>query len=286
MPKISAEPNIPDKIANSLVHCFRLGMDHQQEQEQEVEALTYIFAPDELEIQKSHPCLVKLSSQITDQELLFRISAKDPQTDIECVSYTIEFQFPETYPETVPEMVFGDFVGVELCDQEMLIAECTSHAQELIGMAMVYSISSFAQERLVTIMMDRFDREDHDAEQAAIKQEEEEAARYRGTLVTVESFLEWQQNFLAESQQVAKSGGVQTRAMQAAIAIDRMGKPPVSGGKLTGRQLFEKDKNLFSQDSQFLDDNDVTVDVDMFEGMRDLNVEDEVNEVLAGLVED
>ncbi|KAJ3382224.1 hypothetical protein HDU92_004880 [Lobulomyces angularis] len=57
-------------------------------------------------------------------------------------------------------------------------------------------------------------------------------------------------------------------------------------GKLTGRQQFEKDKTLINSDTGFMGENDVEVDLDLFDGLDLGSDQDEENEVLKNFTED
>ena len=120
------------------------------------------------------------------------------------------------------------------------------------------------------------------AEQKQRELEAEEEARMEGNRVnsfsflfiylhvwkvTPESFSAWHLNFLREMEEIkmAASGGA--------------AKKSATLKKLTGRELFEKDKNLVDE-SAFMDSNDVTIDYDLFQGIEGIDLDDEEDQAL------
>ena len=85
--------------------------------------------------------------------------------------------------------------------------------------------------------------------------------------MTPESFSAWHLNFLREMEEIkmAASGGA--------------AKKSATLKKLTGRELFEKDKNLVDE-SAFMDSNDVTIDYDLFQGIEGIDLDDEEDQAL------
>ncbi|CAG8820986.1 25150_t:CDS:2, partial [Racocetra persica] len=97
-----------------------------------------------------------------------------------------------------------------------------------------------------------------------------EHAKFQGTKVTVASFLEWKENIereMAEKERNTKS-----------LAL--LKKEEMRKNKLTGRQLFEHDQALAKSDVTFMDEDDVAVDISIFEREVDMESEEEENDVL------
>ena len=91
------------------------------------------------------------------------------------------------------------------------------------------------------------DAQRRQAAEAQRKQELEEAEnrKFEGTRVTVESFMKWKLLFDEEMSETLK--------------LKKHGDK--SGGKLTGRELFEKDHTLNESDLQFMEeDKDISYD--------------------------
>ncbi|KAI8927809.1 RWD domain-containing protein [Entophlyctis helioformis] len=206
-------------------------------------------------------------------------------------SLVIEFKYTPTYPDTLPEMRFRRVRGIHADDVTALHSALEAHGTENLGMAMVFAVVSHAKEVVETLARTRMEAEEHAREQRILAEEEAERERYRGTLVTVESFTKWRTGFYEEALRAKKSGKV-TLAMEAALAVHGYHAAGGRfGGKLTGRQLFEKDQTLMDSDNMFLEEGDVAVDVELFDGLEIDDDEDEDgegqgNQVLAGFTED
>eukprot|EP00842_Homolaphlyctis_polyrhiza_P001417 jgi/Hompol1/2276/HPOL_002146-RA len=133
-------------------------------------------------------------------------------------------------------------------------------------------------------------------------------AHHAGTRVTPQAFAAWKAAFVAEARAAVLAAASASSysslspssvplALQVAAAIDASAQARAAG-KLTGRQLFEKDKTLASSDAQFMGDGDDAVDVDaaLLERVNisergpddkdDDDDEDAVNQVLANFTED
>jgi len=156
-------------------------MDYKEEQDNEVEALEAIFS-DELEVIAGEPfhCI---SVFIQDEE-----TRKQDDVCIQ-VSCRVQFTFVEKYPDEVPV--------VEVTDQsdniteehtEKLTRHLLEEANENLGMAMVYTLVSSAQEFLHTIVEEISAAMDAKIQAAEEEQRKLDEIKYKGTPVTLENF--------------------------------------------------------------------------------------------------
>lgn len=135
-------------------------------------------------------------------------------------------------------------------------------------MAMVFSLVMIIKEELDNIVLDVKRAEEELVKEKKRKEEEAEQAKFVGTKVTRDSFLDWKKKFDAE---IAEKD-----------AVARAQKAKELKGKLTGkyiyiyikrsvadyylgRQLFEQDKTLAMSDAGYMDEGDVSVDVSQFD---------------------
>jgi hypothetical protein len=109
-------------------------------------------------------------------------------------------------------------------------------------MAMIFTMVSIIKEELDNIMLDVQKAEEEIIIEKRRQDEEAEHAKFVGTKVTVESFLEWKKKFDAQM-------------LQKDIVLQQQRAKELKG-KLSGRQLFEQDKSLASSDAQFLDEDE------------------------------
>ncbi|KAG5316884.1 RWDD1 protein, partial [Acromyrmex insinuator] len=152
------------------------------------------------------------------------------------LSCRLEFTYTAKYPDESLLISITEQENFEDGD-EKLKAHLIEQMNENLGMVMVFTLVSTAQEWL-NVQWDKIKLKRE--ENAALKLKEEEEAerkRFEGTRVTVESFLNWKEMFDEEM------GYTKRKEL-----TDREGK------KLTGRELFMTDKTLDQSDLKFLDD--------------------------------
>ncbi|KAI9276535.1 hypothetical protein BY458DRAFT_433386, partial [Sporodiniella umbellata] len=149
---------------------------------------------------------------------------------------SLHVTYTPNYPDELPEYEIEPIEG---------------QAEESIGMAMVFSMVMIIKEELDNIVLDVQRAEEEIINERKRKEEEAEQAKFNGTKVTRESFLQWKKQFDAEI------------AEQDAVALAQ--KLKELKGKQTGRALFEQDKTLALSDAKFMDDGDMSVDISQFD---------------------
>ncbi|KAL1915626.1 uncharacterized protein VTP21DRAFT_6385 [Calcarisporiella thermophila] len=224
-------------------------VDYGEEQRQEIEILQSIY-PDELE-------------QLDSKSIRIRVEP-DEQIAEDTLALGLVVNFTSTYPEELPALSLEILEG-KLSQEhiEKLESQLLETAENSLGMAMVFTLASQLKELLTTLVEQiRADRE-REAEERAQRELELEQAKFQGTRVTVQSFLEWKERF--------------DREMAELEAKESKGKEEKK--KLTGRQLFEQDRNLAASDMAIMDEG-VAVDASLFEHEDLEDDEEEENEVL------
>lgn len=103
-------------------------------------------------------------------------------------------------------------------------------------MPVIFTLASTLSEQLSIQAENRQIRERENLERKVREEEEAEQKRFEGTRVTVESFIKWKVKFDVEQGELNKT-----------IKID-----DTELKKLTGRQLFEKDRSLYDSDIKFI----------------------------------
>ncbi|CAL7937480.1 unnamed protein product [Xylocopa violacea] len=223
-------------------------MDYKDEQRNEIEALESIYCG-ELEI------------LVTEPFYTFAIPIKTEEYEPDTgngLSCRLEFTYTAKYPDEPLLISIEEHENFEEGGEKQLKEHLAEQMNENLGMVMVFTLVSAAQEWL-NVQWDKikFKREENAAKK---RKEEEEAERkkFDGTRVTVETFMRWKEKFEEET-------GYTKRKELA----EREGK------KLTGRELFMTDKTLDQSDLKFLDDDSVKVDESLFQNMDDLDLEDD-----------
>lgn len=232
--------------------------DFQEEQKNEIEALESIY-PSELEILETEPYHV------------FTIDVKadaSDQPEDEQMSVKLKFTYVPGYPEEGPLIEAAEFENIEEEDVETLVTALKEQVQENLGMVMIFTLVSTATEWLNQHTESVKFNKNEALRLQKEKEEEAERVKFEGTRVTVESFLAWKSKFDAEMAEIRNRDKILN-----------------ASGKLTGRELFEKDKNLIDSDLQFMQEGeeDVKVDESLFQELEDLDLEelDEPDEVKA-----
>ncbi|KAJ3307791.1 RWD domain-containing protein 1 [Blyttiomyces sp. JEL0837] len=279
--------------------------DYLEEQNQELEALQSIFFEEFEQIDAGPPASFRLFVKPDDQD-----DPDDPH------HLYLEITYTPTYPDELPQINLtkspnnndsNPVTTLTEADITNLTAKVLESANESMGMAMVFALHSVAKESLENLLREKRQSWEKAEDERREREEEAERNRFAGTKVTKESFLAWREGFMKEMAELEKLGlavgggvapsGVSTggpgsgnsmAANKAAAAA--AARAEAAKSRLTGRQLFEKDKSLAKSDMALLGDGDVTVDYDKelfdaeFEGLDD--EEEEQNNIIAGFTED
>ncbi|GES73061.1 RWD-domain-containing protein [Rhizophagus clarus] len=209
-------------------------MDHKEEQEQELEVLKSIY-PDEFE-------------EISEGEFRIRLEPEE-QDSITPLTLALHIKYTPTYPEEVPEISIETIDGsIDTDEHEKLYSGLMNVAQDSLGMAMVFTLSSLLKDLLTSFVVEREEKRKKEEEDKIKKQIEAEQAKFQGTKVTIASFLEWKENFEKELEEKEKA----TKS----LAIIK--KEEAKKSKPTGRQLFEQDESLAKSDMTYMEEGDVT----------------------------
>eukprot|EP00048_Salpingoeca_helianthica_P021947 m.15370 g.15370 ORF g.15370 m.15370 type:complete len:243 (+) comp6659_c0_seq1:98-826(+) len=214
-------------------------MNHAQEQEEELAALSAIF--DDVTISEEEPKKISLPVRASEE-----------------LGCTLNVTYVAKYPEEVPLLSLSSQTGFSEAELAALLEKINTTATESLGMAMIFSLHATAKEYVDELQTKR----EQEAEEQK-RREEEEANRAEverhivGTLVTSETFEAWRVNFMKDVD--AK--------LEAAQAAERASRK----GRLTGRQLFERDASLRTSDIKEVAPDEVAVDASLFE---DLDIED------------
>lgn len=198
--------------------------DYEAEREGEIEALQAMYSEEEL--------------RVAEDQKGFTITVQsDREVDGEPLSVDLELVYTPQYPDELPLLTFPSTSGLNESTERELQEFVRQSAEDSLGMVMGFTLISSLMMR-VEELVDEVARQEEEAEQ---KKEAEEKAReeacFRGTPVTKETFLEWQMHFEAEE------------------AERRKGVVDPTAGKMTGKQMFEKDASLAKSDAGLLDDD-------------------------------
>lgn len=220
-------------------------MSHQEQQEQEIEALEAIYSEEEIHVACRDYPNIELSIELKSNQY------EDPTDDDFDVSLGIEF--PEKYPDEIPIITLS---GIEDAFSEERIAESInklqSVAEENLGMVMVFAIVSALQDEIGELVEVKKQAKEEIKEIEKEKKEAESRKKFEGTIVTPDSFRAWKDKFDDER-----------RAEIDAAEKERLAS---LAGRLTGRQLFLRDATLSLSDVTLIGAQDeVEIDESLFD---------------------
>lgn len=207
-------------------------MDYESEQAMELEALEAIF-PDSLEEYDGNlPDGWTRHGKTYSIDILpsAEVGAADDEDEEPELQMQLVFAHTPTYPDEPPCIRLRSVKGLSDADLQEATAELQQLIQESLGMSMVYTLVTAAQEWLAARVAAGPSSSglDPEAEEKRRREEEEAArtaARAHGTPVTIEAFDAWRKKFEAE------------QALQKAQLADTI-KADARAGRITGKQWF------------------------------------------------
>lgn len=203
-------------------------MDYSAEQDMEIEALQSILMDDFAELDGPSP------SGWSDSVKCYRIGLPTgeaeamQQSGASSMQFDLLFAHTPSYPDEAPLIKLSNVQGMSNEDIQNLQKVVDEQIQENMGMSMIYTIVSAAQEW----MQERANipqqevLDPAEAKRRAIEAEEARLAAQRahGTQVTPETFVEWRKRFEAEL-------ALQKASLAEQQAADKK-------ARITGKQFF------------------------------------------------
>ncbi|KAL1692264.1 ubiquitin-conjugating enzyme/RWD-like protein [Schizophyllum commune] len=207
----------------------------------------------------------------SERDIRIEAEPDDLEEGEDTIKLALKVHYTDGYPDELPDLSFDVLEG-ELTDDELngLLEGLRTVGEENLGLAMVFTLVTTLRERLSELVRERAERhkaEEHEKERLAIEAEE---AKTRGTPVTVESFKAWKAKFDAEL--AIKKAKAEEEKLKAMTPKEREEYKRIQG-RLSGRQLFEKNKNL--EDESLVEEGGVSVDISQYERTREEEQEEE-----------
>ncbi|WWC63613.1 uncharacterized protein I303_106218 [Kwoniella dejecticola CBS 10117] len=220
--------------------------DYKAILEEEFEVLESIF-PDELE-------------KLSDTSVSIRIEPEE-QSFSDPIALSLIINYPDTYPDVIPDISLEEIDGegeLQEGEEDVVLENLRSIAEESLGMAMTFTIASAAKEALALLIVERARKEKEADDKRAREYEEAEAARTRGTPLTKELFDKWRKSFTAEIK--AKRDKEEEDRVKALISKERE-EYRKRKERPTGRQLFENSTALATSDEGLYEEGVQEVDM-------------------------
>ncbi|EDV92733.1 RWD domain-containing protein 1 [Drosophila grimshawi] len=233
-----------------------MSRNYKEDQSSEIEALDSIYCG-EMDVLETEP-FHKFQIPIATEEY-YADSAEDGEKGLAC---KLVFTYTAKYPDEAPLVEIEDAENFEDNFEAQLLEQLRLTIEENIGMEMIFSLVSSAQEWL-NVQWDEHKKHQED-ERARKVQEVEEAERkkFEGTRVTVETFMKWKLEF-------EESTGITAKR-----------EKNNDCKKLTGRELFMCDNTLNDSDIKFLLEageniENVKIDETLFQDIGELDLDDD-----------
>jgi len=183
--------------------------------------------------------------------------------DGEQLKITLEVQYPPQYPDVLPDLSLHALEGEgEIEDSEIdgLLKDLRAVGEENLGIAMTFTLVSHLREQLSALVKTRSERkrkEEMEKERLALEAEE---ARTRGTPVTPEAFRAWKIKF---DQEIAATKKARDDEKLRGLTPKEREETKRMTARLSGRQLFERNKNL--EEDTLLEEGAVSVDLSQYD---------------------
>ncbi|KAL5490363.1 hypothetical protein ACEPAI_5196 [Sanghuangporus weigelae] len=211
---------------------------------------------------------------------LTKLSEREVQIEVEPEEHVeggvdlkliLRVTYTESYPEVLPELSLEPTEGgLEPDEIAKLIDQLKTVGEQNLGMAMTFTLVSHLREQLLELVKSRIERQRQEEAEEARRELEEEEARTKGTSVTIETFKAWKAKFDKEMSQI--KAREEEEQLKAATPKEREEYKKVQS-RLTGKQLFERNRNL--DDENLVEEDAVSVDVSQYERSNEKQEEEQ-----------
>ncbi|KAK0637672.1 RWD domain-containing protein [Lasiodiplodia hormozganensis] len=217
----------------------------REDQKEEREVLDSIF-PDEI-------------TDISDTEYRISITLdveNEPGDDSPPPTILLGVSYPENYPDEAPRLDLSappnapKHKYLDLTeDRDRLLDALTPTIEENMGMAMVFTLVSTLKDSAELLISERQKAAEALREMEIREAEEKENAKFHGTAVTRETYLEWRDKFFKEMEEAER------KAQEEKEEADKKKRGPKEEKRMTGRELWLK--GLAGKGEEEYDEGDV-----------------------------
>ncbi|KAF9451049.1 RWD-domain-containing protein [Macrolepiota fuliginosa MF-IS2] len=201
-------------------------------------------------------------TKLSDTDVQIDAEPEDVEDGTEPLKITLKVHYTNDYPQSLPELSL-DPVDTEFSDEEIdrLLQGLRDVGEDNLGMAMTFTLVSHLREQLAQLLRERIEKRNKEEQEK--ERLELEAARTRGTPVTVVSFNAWKAKF---DKEMAQRKSVEEEEKLKASSPKEREEYRKYTTRLTGRQLFERNRHL--EDEGLMEDGTVSVDASQYERTR------------------
>ncbi|KAL5511588.1 hypothetical protein ACEPAH_4805 [Sanghuangporus vaninii] len=210
-------------------------------------------------------------TKLSEREVQIEVEPEEHVEGAVDLKLILRVTYTESYPEVLPELTLEPTEGdLEPDEIAKLIDQLKTVGEENLGMAMTFTLVSHLREQLLELAKSRIERQRQEDAKEARRELEEEEARTKGTPVTVETFKTWKAKFDKEMSQ--RKAREEEEQLKVATPKEREEYKKVQS-RLTGKQLFERNRNL--DDENLVEEDAVSVDVSQFERTNERQEEEQ-----------
>ncbi|KAF9005630.1 RWD domain-containing protein, partial [Cyathus striatus] len=209
-------------------------------------------------------------SKLSESDIQIEAEADDPVEGVDNIRVVLSVHYPQQYPDTLPDLsIKAQDDALEGTEVNDLIADLRKMGEENLGMAMTFTLVSYLREKLSELLRSRLEKQNREQMEKERLELEAEEARTRGTPVTVDTFKAWKAIF--DKEMARKKAQQEEERLRGQTPKEREEWKRL-GTRLTGRQLFERNKGL--EDETLVEEGTISVDFSQYERTR-LEEEDE-----------
>jgi len=202
---------------------------------------------------------------LSQHKIQIEAEADDIPDGVDNLQVTLCVEYTGGYPNELPNLLLEhDDERIEEADSQSILENLRKVGEENLGMAMTFTLVSHLREQLSELVRSKLEeqrRRDSEKERLALEAEER---RTIGTPVTVESFKAWKETF--DKELAIKKAQEDEEQLRNMTPKERE-EWKRFGTRLSGRQLFERYKNL--EDETPIEEGVVSVDFSQYERTRE-----------------
>lgn len=179
------------------------------------------------------------------------------ETDVlkEDVVLQLDIEYPESYPESVPHFSLDPIKGIlDIQELNQLLESIQALAERNLGEPLTFTVVSHLREELIEILSSRVKRRIENAKKVEQQALQAESQRLKGTKVTPTSFGTWRNKFAQEMKSLKEKE--QDSRVKLLSNKEREEVKKITT-RLSGRQLFEKNRNLDESDALLEEGTDI-----------------------------
>ncbi|KAJ3540918.1 hypothetical protein NMY22_g4104 [Coprinellus aureogranulatus] len=205
--------------------------------------------------------------RISDTDLQIQAEQDELLDGYPSLKLLLSVHYPDAYPDVLPELKLATVEGdVTDTDRNTLIEELLAIGKENLGMAMTFTLVSHLRELLSKLSRSKKEEQDRIENELERLRIEEEEAKTRGTPVTVESFKAWKAKF---DREMAEKKALEEQDKLKELTPKEREEYKKAQTRLTGRQLFERNKNAAAQDEELIEEGTTSVDISQYERTKE-----------------